>query len=201
MGWVSPLFLFLGLGIDMLSSEILQKLETLADQVAVREGCELYDLEMAGVGGRRTLRVFIDKAPNGASVDDCSNVSRGLSLLLDVEDPIQGAYDLEVSTPGLDRILRKPWHFERAVGKKIWVRTGRAFETFGVTQAKNKALKQATEVLSAANAEGIELMLDGETVKIPFSEIEKGKLVFEFEPKGQKKGEKKNSSSKGRQSK
>ncbi|MFN7730057.1 MAG: ribosome maturation factor RimP [Bdellovibrio sp.] len=175
----------------MLSIELLQKLETLAGQVTIREGCELYDIEMAGVGGRRTLRVLIDKNPGGANVDDCSNVSRGLSLLLDVEDPIQGAYDLEVSTPGLDRILRKPWHYSRVVGKKIWVRTGKAFEEFGVQAAKNKPIKQATETLIAADEHGIEFILDNETVKIPFSEIEKGKLVFEFEPKGQKKGEKK----------
>ena len=68
-----------------------EKVERMAREVAEREGCEIYDVELVGGGGSRALRVFIDKADGaGVSIDDCSNVSRGLNLLLDVEDVIPG---------------------------------------------------------------------------------------------------------------
>jgi ribosome maturation factor RimP len=95
----------------------LDQVRKLADEVAQREGCRLYDLEVAG---GRTLRVYIEKLTGGASIDDCVNVSRGLNLMLDVEDPIPGGrYELEVSTPGLERKLTQLWHFEKAVGEKV----------------------------------------------------------------------------------
>lgn len=177
----------------MLTSESLTKLESLAQEVAKREGCELYDIEFGGHGGRRTLRVFIDRADGGIGIDDCSNVSRGLSLLLDVEDPIPGgAYDLEVSSPGVDRFLRKPWHFERVIGKKIQTRLAKPLEAFGVQNKKYSAMKQVTAVLTAADAEGITFEFEEEKAKIPFSALEKAKVVFDFDTeRGAKKGEKK----------
>ncbi len=66
--------------------------------------------------------MFIDKA-GGVSIEDCANVSRGLNLRLDVEDVIPGGqYELEVSSPGLDRKLTQGWHFEKAVGKTVQVK-------------------------------------------------------------------------------
>ena len=177
----------------MLREDTIIKLETLVQEVAKREGCELYDIEFGGHSGRRTLRVFIDRAEGGVSIDDCSNVSRGLSLILDVEDPIPGgAYDLEVSTPGVDRILRKPWHFQRVVGQRVQVRSSQALESFGIQNKKFSAMKQVSEVLAGADEEGITFVLEDEQVKIPYSTLEKAKLVFEFEvkQKGEKKGKK-----------
>ncbi len=176
----------------MITADVMQKLETLAQEVATREGCELYDIELSGGSGRRTLRVFIDKTPGGAGIEDCSNVSRGLSAALDVDDPIQGAYDLEVSTPGLERPLRKPWHFSRVVGKKIWLRTSKPFAEFGVQAVKNQPLKQASEVLTAADETSISFEIESETVRVPLSALEKAKLIFEMEKKGPpKKNDKK----------
>lgn len=167
----------------MATEQVIEKVKQLASQVAEREGCLLYDLEFQG----RDLRVFIDKE-GGAGINDCSNVSRGLNLLLDVEDPVPGgAYNLEVSTPGLDRTLRLPWHFEKVVGKKIWLKTAQAFEVFGVENKKIKFAKQLTEVLKAVTAEGVELELDNEKIFVPYSAIEKAKLVFEVAEKGKKK--------------
>jgi len=106
----------------LLTESQLEQIRKFAEEVAVREGCLLYDLEYRE-GPGRSLRVFIDKDPGGVSVNDCANVSRGLNLRLDVEDIIPGgAYELEVSSPGLDRKLTQPWHFDKAVGKTVQVK-------------------------------------------------------------------------------
>jgi ribosome maturation factor RimP len=103
----------------LLSDNQLEQVRKFAEEVAAREGCVLYDLEFHD-GPGRSLRVYIDKAPGGVSIEDCANVSRGLNLRLDVEDVIAGGqYDLEVSSPGLDRKLTQLWHFEQAVTKRI----------------------------------------------------------------------------------
>ena len=103
----------------MLAPGQLEQIRRFAEDVASREGCLLYDLEFRD-GPGRTLCVFIDKSPGGVSIDDCANVSRGLNLRLDVEDVIPGgAYDLEVSSPGLDRKLTQAWHYPVAVGKTV----------------------------------------------------------------------------------
>ena len=106
----------------MLTENQLEQIRQFAVEVAEREGCLLYDLEYRE-GPGRSLRVFIDKEPGGVSVNDCANVSRGLNLRLDVEDIIPGgAYELEVSSPGLDRKLTQAWHYEKAVGKTVQVK-------------------------------------------------------------------------------
>ncbi len=102
----------------MLSNSQLAQVRTVAEEVILREGCLLYDLEFLE-GPTRALRVYIDKSEGGVSIDDCANVSRGLNLRLDVEDLISGAYDLEVSSPGLDRKLTQLWHYEKAVEKTL----------------------------------------------------------------------------------
>src|SRR5207249_7203635 len=101
--------------------EILEKVRNLASPLAAQEGLELVDVEFAGAGGRQVLRLNIDRA-GGVSLDDCTSVSRAVSAALDVEDPLQGAYDLEVSSPGLDRPLRTPEHFEKYAGENVRVK-------------------------------------------------------------------------------
>jgi ribosome maturation factor RimP len=173
---------------------MLQQIYQLAEQVATREGCRLYDLEFVGRGNGRILRVFIDKskapeetaieaAGGGVSLDDCANVSKGLSLLLDVEDIISGgAYHLEVSSPGLERKLSKPWHFESVIGKKIFIRTRHGFEKWGVDEAAIKKGKQAVVTLLFADTDGIRVQsLSGLSVwSIGFEDLERAKLHFEL---------------------
>lgn len=165
----------------------MEKVEKMANEVATQEGCIIYDLEFVGVGKGRVLRVFIDKEDGNVSIHDCSNVSKGLNLLLDEEDVIPGeAYNLEVSTPGLDRHLAKPWHFQKAVGKKIYIKTSKSLESVGVTDKKWKSAKTVEQVLESADDDGVRFMVDGVELKIPYSLIDKAKVVFEF-TKGQKK--------------
>jgi ribosome maturation factor RimP len=97
----------------------MEQIRLFADEVATREGCRLYEVEFRD----RTLRVFIDRIPGGVSIEDCANVSRGINLRLDVEDVIPGGrYELEVSSPGLERKLTQPWHYEGAVGSQVMIR-------------------------------------------------------------------------------
>jgi ribosome maturation factor RimP len=172
----------------MLTTETWQKIENLAVQVVTREGCKFYDMDFSGGAAGRTLRIYIDK-DGGASLDDCANVSRGLNLLLDVEDPIPGgAYHLEVSTPGVERPLRKPWHFEQAIGSKIWMRLNRNLESLGLQGKRLGMQKQIAEVLHSVDSTGVYFEIENEKILIPFQAIEKAHVVFEFDTaKGRKK--------------
>jgi ribosome maturation factor RimP len=96
------------------------RLRTLVEPAVERLGFEVIDIEF--ISGQRTLRIFID-GPEGIVVDDCARVSRQVSALFDVEDPIPGQYTLEVSSPGLDRPLVKRADFERFAGSEVKIKT------------------------------------------------------------------------------
>ncbi len=97
----------------------LNTIREIAGRVATAHGVEVVEVEMRGGGKARTLRITIDK-PQGVTHDDCANVGRELSTILDVGDAVPGAaYTLEVSSPGLDRKLERPQDFERFTGSRI----------------------------------------------------------------------------------
>ena len=100
---------------------MIEKLEALLTPVAEAQGCELYDIEYVKEGGDRILRLYIDKA-DGIDIDDCERVSRATEVILDEQDLISGEYRLQVSSPGVERKLKKPEHFTRFIGHKIEVR-------------------------------------------------------------------------------
>lgn len=165
----------------------LKKVEEIAAEVAKNEGCLLYDLEQVGSGNGRVLRVYIDKE-NGVGIEDCSNVSKGLNLRLDVEDVVPGGmYNLEVSTPGLDRHLKKSWHFEKVVGQKIYIKLSKSLGTLGVEDKGLQSMKQIEEVLQSVEGEILNLVIRNVSVKIPMTQIEKAKLVFEYKVNSKKK--------------
>lgn len=158
----------------------MQDLEKICEQSALQASCYLYEMEMTGTGAGRTLRVFIDKDGEGAGVEDCSNVSKFLNEALDEKDLIPGgAYMLEVSTPGVERVLRKPWHFEKAVGRKIWLKTKVPMEQLGVTESSLMKAKQ-TEAQLASFVEGrLKLEIKKGTFELPIDGIEKAHTLFE----------------------
>jgi len=94
----------------------VEMIRAMAERVARSEGLYLVDVELKGGRSNPLLRVYIDKA-EGVSHADCQLVSEQLSAMLDVEDPFPGSYMLEVSSPGLDRELRKPRDFEHFAGR------------------------------------------------------------------------------------
>jgi ribosome maturation factor RimP len=106
----------------------LARIEEVIQPVLREHGLELVDLDWKGVRPRGLLRVFVDKM-GGVRVADCERLSRELGDILDVAGMIEGAYDLEVSSPGLDRTLRKEREFRWALGKPVrcWVAGGEEF--------------------------------------------------------------------------
>jgi len=143
-----------------------ERLIALIEPVLGRLGYELVELEYAAGRSQAVVRLFIDK-PEGITVDDCERVSRDTAALLDVEDPIPTAYTLEVSSPGFDRLLRTPAHFERFVGSRVFVEL----------KVPRAGRKRYTGVLQAAGAKGIELEVDRQKVEIAFEEIGKARLT------------------------
>ncbi len=93
----------------------------LAAPIAERAGLRIYDVEYKKEGADWFLRVFL-YGENGVTLEDCETVSRALSDVLDEKDPIQDAYCLEVSSPGIERILKEPWHYETAYGEMVEVK-------------------------------------------------------------------------------
>ena len=165
-----------------MNGQFLSSIKKIAEDVAAREGCILYDLEFVGGGGHRTLRVFIDKdVEGGASIDDCANVSRGLNLLLDVEDVVPGGqYHLEVSTPGLERVLKEPRHFEKALGQKVAVKSFAPLVQFNAEFPELGKAKQIQGKLLAFDGAGLKLEYQNREVFVPFESVTKANVVYEF---------------------
>ena len=131
-----------------------------------RLGYELADLELK-LGGRDGLvRVFIDK-DDGIDIEDCEQVSQQVSAILDVEDPLPGNYTLEVSSPGLDRTLTKPQHFQRFMGADVRVKL-----RFPLDGRRN-----FRGALTSADEEHIEVEVDGQSFSLPLTTIESARLV------------------------
>ena len=116
------------------------------------------------------MRLFIDKA-TGITLEDCEQVSRQVSSVLDVEDPIRGQYSLEVSSPGLDRPLFKLEHFKRFVGQGVKLRLRQPQAGQRNFKGRIAAIEDTILVLR---------MGDGEEVKINVTDVEKANLVPEF---------------------
>jgi ribosome maturation factor RimP len=101
----------------------LDKIRAIAGRVAATHGVELVEAELRGGGKARTLKITIDK-PEGVTHEDCANVSREVSAILDVEDAVAGgSYTLEVSSPGLDRKLLRAEDYARFIGKRVKLMT------------------------------------------------------------------------------
>lgn len=141
----------------------------------VRSVVEPMGYECVGVehdsspGGAAVLRVYIDHA-DGIGLDDCEAVSHQLSGALDVADPIAGHYDLEVSSPGLDRPLLELAHFRRFTGARARVRLAKKLD----------GRRRFDGRIIGVDGETVLLDVDGERMALPFARIESARLVPEF---------------------
>lgn len=151
------------------------ELQDLLEPGAEALGFEVLAVEMTGSPGQSVVRVYID-GPEGVTVDDCARASHQFSAILDVEDPIPGQYTLEVSSPGLDRPLTKARHFQAVVGQQIRVKTDVALE----------GRKRFRGRLQCADSDSLEMLVDGETYRIPLSRVAKARLVPEYDEFGEK---------------
>ncbi len=111
----------------MSQEAVLNKVVELAGPILEEQGLELVDIEFFAQGSEWLLRLFIDK-PGGVNLDDCADCSRELSMILDVEEVIDTAYRLEVSSPGIDRPLKKDADFERFKGEMVRAKTLQAVD-------------------------------------------------------------------------
>jgi ribosome maturation factor RimP len=147
----------------------LTQLWDLLEPVVTGLGYELVEIEYQPNPKHGVLRIFIDQ-PDGIQLDDCQEVSNQVSALLDVEDPIPGHYNLEVSSPGLDRPLNKVEDFERFTGEMVKIKTGMAIDG----QRNFKGLLRGIE------GDDITIEFDGKRVSLPLASIEKARLVPDF---------------------
>lgn len=130
------------------------------------EKLELDDLELVGRGSGRTLRVVLDAPGGGPDLDRISEVSRGLSRLLDASTDLEGPYQLEVSSPGLERKLARPSHYQKSLGREVVVKTA--------TGTIRGELIGATET-------GFDVRTDQDAVTIPYQQVISARTVFRWE--------------------
>ena len=132
---------------------------------------EIVDIELhhEGTRGGRVLRLYLDKE-GGPGVDDLSRVSRQLSDLLDSDDVVPGAYTLEVSSPGINRPLKRPEHFARFIGKRIRVRT----------RDKIEGRRSFLGILQEVVGDQITVKQDGAQYQIPLAAIEKSNYEHDW---------------------
>ncbi len=132
-------------------------------------GFDLIEIEHFPNPKHGVLRLYIDKE-GGVNVDDCSTVSRQISALIDVEDPVSGQFNLEVSSPGLDRPLRRLVDFQRFTGSLVKLKTVMPLE--GQRNFKGRLLEASEETLV--------IETDDEEISLPMSTIDKARIVPEY---------------------
>lgn len=153
----------------MAYSKVEQIAFELAEPIAKANGCSIYDVAYTKEGGAWFLRIYADKE-GGITLDDCEVISRALSQELDRADPIAQNYYLEVSSPGVERRLTRPEHFQQYIGSQV---------TIHLYQALNGA-KQIVAELLAYKPEGILVRVDGAEVLLPHASVSKVNLYFSF---------------------
>jgi ribosome maturation factor RimP len=154
----------------MYSENLLPQLEGLARRAAASEGVEIAWVELKRQGGSWVFRVFIEREDGLVGLLDCERVGSRLGDLLDIEDPIETSYTLEVSTPGLDRPLHDVKDYARFVGRLAKVKT---------KSAENGRRHFIGRILSVENGV-LKLDEDGQEHEIPMSGIESGRLQVEL---------------------
>ncbi|MEW5837554.1 MAG: ribosome maturation factor RimP [Pseudomonadota bacterium] len=158
------------------------KLNALFAPVAQDLGLELVGVEFHP-GSHAVLRVYIDREPGGVTVDDCADMSRAISALLDVEDPIPGHYTLEVSSPGFDRPLFRLGDFARFSGEPARIRLVRALMVQPSNAPGARPQRNFSGILQGVEGREVLLSLDEDTVvRLPFADIDKAHLDPEFKP-------------------
>jgi ribosome maturation factor RimP len=148
----------------------LEEVKDLAEAVTRRRSLRLWDVEMGGQPGRAVIRVFVD-ADGGIDLDTVAEVSEEISRGLDLRDPIQGRYMLEVSTPGLERTLKSAEHFKLSVGAPVVVKT---------TEQLVPNSNRIEGTLAEADERVARIAVGETTVDVPYDTIKSARTVFEW---------------------
>ncbi len=150
--------------------DVLEEVSDLATSVVRRRSLRLWDVEMGGSKGRRIVRVYVD-GDDGVDLDTVAEVADEISRGLDLRDPIEGRYTLEVSSPGLERSLKRPEHFAASVGKQVMVKT------------KNKIQDEGHRIdgtVVEAGDVAVLLQTANDVVDVPYDEVKSARTVFEW---------------------
>jgi ribosome maturation factor RimP len=150
--------------------DALEEIQSLAAAVADRRSLRLWDIQVGGRPGQKVVRVFVDD-DGGVDLDTVAEVSEEISRGLDLKDPIEGRYTLEVSSPGLERTLTTPEHFALSRGAKVVIKTadklvGRSHRFEGT--------------IAGAGERAVTLEVDGDLVEMPYEAIKYARTVFEW---------------------
>ena len=152
---------------------VLSKIEKLTYDIALPiaegEGYDIYDVEYVKEGPHWFLRVFII-SEDGVNIDDCETISRALSTVLDEKDCISANYFLEVSSPGIERVLRQDEHFENAVGEKVKIKLYKDID----------GVKEVEGELTEAEHNAVAVLFNGSRIEIEKKNIAKANIMFEF---------------------
>jgi len=149
---------------------LIRQISELVEPILDEMDVELVDIEYLSNHGRWIVRVYVDKE-GGITVDDCAGVSREIDAIIEIKDIIPHAYVLEVSSPGLNRPLKKEKDFQRAVGKKIKAKTS----------VPLKGRRHFTGYLKDFQNDILYLELEDKVVALSRRDVEKANLVYEFE--------------------
>lgn len=155
-------------------SAVADKVAALVAPMAEALSLEIYDIDYSG----GTLKVVLDTPPGqpgGVSLDDLALVTRQLGRELDHSDPVPGRYTLEVTSPGLERALRRPQHYIREIGKTINIRLHSAVN--GTRRVQGELVAATVEVITVRNEESTDLA----TLDIRIADIERARTVFQWE--------------------
>lgn len=162
--------LFLYVLMELRLSQLEKKLTAMLESPVAAIGFELIGIEFVRAGKHSTLRVFID-SENGIEVDDCAQVSHQISAVLDVEDPISTEYNLEVSSPGMDRPLFKVAHYQQVVGQEINVKL----------QTPQDGRRNFKGRLLSCEALSFKMQVDKQEFELAFDNVLKANLVPIFD--------------------
>jgi ribosome maturation factor RimP len=149
---------------------VLEEVSDLAEAVARRRSLRLWDIEMSGSGGSRVVRIFVD-GDDGVDLDTVAEVSEEISRGLDLRDPIDGRYTLEVSSPGLERTLKRPEHYSASVGQQVVVKTKQRL--VGDSHRVDGTVVDADEA-------SVRLLAGDKEVDVPYEAIKSARTVFEW---------------------
>ena len=155
----------------LVREELLGTLTTLCEQVGAAAGIEIVDVELRGSGNARLLRVYIDK-PAGVSHEDCELVSRNLGALLDETNVMpEDSYTLEVSSPGVERPLKKPRDFERVVGQAIKLSLKQPVENQRRLEGRLAGITEGVIEIETA---------PGRNLRVDLAQVQKANLKFQW---------------------
>jgi ribosome maturation factor RimP len=146
-------------------------LHDLVTPVLASLGLELFDLHLTGSGRGRTLRITVERE-GGVDLDTIAAASQALTPVLDAEPTLAGSYLLEVTSPGVERALRRPEHFRRALGETVTVKH----------RTETGAAQRVRGTLAAADDAAIVVVTDGEQRRIAYDDVTDARTVFDWGP-------------------